>query len=188
MKKLIPVVLLAFTPSVAFADITAKYTTSASMQVDMPYIVTQRAASSYSLSGSNIDVKVATGSNDSDGNPTYYANRIGGLDYSGISGNDWNGVPSVTASVKEVKVAGSAFSINESLMLGDKDPGNVSVTNGIATLPILSGQTTVGAGGSHAGLTITSLSSGAHTCSGANAQNGSGSSCVIQSAVTITLD
>ena len=71
MKKLIPVVLLAFTPSVAFADITAKYTTSASMQVDMPYIVTQRAASSYSLSGSNIDVKVATGSNDSDGNPTY---------------------------------------------------------------------------------------------------------------------
>ena len=91
MKKLIPFLFLVSAP--AYADITAKYTTSASMQVDMPYIVTQRAASSYSLSGSNIDVKVATGSNDSDCNPTYYTNRIGGVDYSGISGNDWNGVP-----------------------------------------------------------------------------------------------
>ena len=80
------------------------------------------------------------------------------------------------------------LSLHDALPICDKDPGNVSVTNGIATLPILSGQTTVGAGGSHAGLTITSLSSGAHTCSGANAENGSGSSCVIQSAVTITLD
>ena len=34
MKKLIPVVLLAFTPSVALADITSKFTTSISVKVD----------------------------------------------------------------------------------------------------------------------------------------------------------
>ena len=112
MKKLIPLLLLTFAPA-SYADITQKFTTSAQITVDMPYSVTNKLGTTYSLSGNNI-----------------------------------------------------------------------TPSSGISALPHLGGQTTVGSGGTAGSLGMTSLSSGAHTCTA----GGSGTSCIGQTTVTITID
>ena len=53
-----------------------------------------------------------------------------------------------------------------------------------AALPVLSGQTTIGSGGTAGSLALTSLSSGVHTCTA----GGSGTSCIGSTKVTITID
>ena len=49
MKKLIPLLLLATTP--AYADIKQEFVTSAQISVDMPYSVTNKLGTTYSISG-----------------------------------------------------------------------------------------------------------------------------------------
>ena len=59
MKKLLPLLLLATTP--AFADIKQEFVTSAQISIDSPYVITNAAPSSYSISGNNITTSTGTG-------------------------------------------------------------------------------------------------------------------------------
>jgi len=85
---------------------------------------------------------------------------------------------------KAITTAGSAFSLTEAVTMGDATPSAVTPSAGIAALPHLSGQTTIGSGGVASSLGMTSLSSGVHTCTA----GGSGTSCIGSTTVTITID
>ena len=172
MKKLLPLVLFLF-PSSAFAEITAKYVTSAQISIASPYVFTNAAPNSYSISGNNITT--STGSGDSQ-----VTNGIGGLNLASIT----NGLAGVTATNTSVTTAGSAFSFSESYQAGDATQSAITPSSGIATLPVLGGQTTVISGGTAGNLALTSLSSGIHTCTA----GGSGTSCIGSTTVSITID
>jgi len=173
MKKLLPLVLFLF-PSSAFAEITAKYVTAASFSIDSPYVITNSAASSYSISGNNITTSTGTGD-------SIVTNGIGGLNLGSLS----NGVPALVNTNKTVTTAGSAFSLSESYQAGDVTQSAITPSSGIATLPVLGGQTTVISGGTLGSGSISSLSSGVHSCSGAF---GSGTSCTASTTVQIEID
>ena len=85
MKKLFA--LLLFLPSAAFANIKQEFVTSAQISIDSPYVITNAAPNSYSISGNN--VTTSTGSGDS-----IVTNGIGGLNLSSIT----NGLAGVTAT------------------------------------------------------------------------------------------
>lgn len=172
MKRLLPFALLLVTPP-AFADIRAEYRTSAQISIEAPYVVTNRAGSSYSLSGNNITPSVTVGDSTTSG-------KIGGLNLGSLT----NGVPALLQTDTTVTTAGSAFSKTESIFVGDSTPTAVTPSSGIAALPVLSGQTTLGSGGTAGSLALTSLSSGVHTCNA----GGSGTSCIGSSTVSIEID
>ena len=171
MKKLLSLLLLAATP--AYADITQKFVTSAQISVDAPYSVTNKLGTTYSLSGTNITPSVTSGGSTTSG-------VIGGLNVGSLTA----GVPAMIQTDKAVTTAGSSFALTESITMGDATPSAVTPSAGIAALPHLSGQTTVGSGGTAGSLGMTSLSSGVHTCSA----GGSGTSCIGSTSVTITID
>ena len=173
MKKLLALLLL-FSPSVALADITQKFTTSAQITVDMPYSVTNKLGTTYSISGNNITPSVTVGDTTTSG-------KIGGINLATLN----SGVPAMIQTDKSITTAGSAFSLTEAVTMGDSQPSAITPSSGIAALPHLSGQTTIGSGGTLGSGAMTSLSSGVHTCSGAF---GSGSSCIGSTTVTITID
>ena len=173
MKKLLALLLL-FSPSVALADITQKFTTSAQITVDMPYSVTNKLGTTYSISGYNITPSVTVGDTTTSG-------KIGGINLGSLS----SGVPAMIQTDKSITTAGSAFSLTEAVTMGDSQPSAITPSSGIAALPHLGGQTTIGSGGTLGSGAMTSLSSGVHTCSGAF---GSGSSCIGSTTVTITID
>ena len=173
MKKLIPFLLLATTP--VYANIKQEFVTSAQISIDSPYVITNAAPSSYSISGNNITTSTGTGDN-------VVTNGIGGLNL-GSFGND--GTPNVMHTNKTVTTAGSAFSLSESYQAGDGTQTAITPSSGIATLPILGGTTTVISGGTLGSGSISSLSSGVHSCSGAF---GSGTSCSASTTVSIEID
>ena len=70
MKKLLPLLLLASSP--VFADIKQEFVTSAQITVDMPYVVTNKVGTTYSLSGNNITPSVTIGDSTTSG-------KIGGI-------------------------------------------------------------------------------------------------------------
>jgi len=172
MKKLLPFILF-LSPSSAFADITAKYVTSAQISIDSPYVITNAAPSSYSISGNNVTTSTGTGD-------SIVTNGIGGLNLGSLS----NGVPALVNTNKSVTNAGSAFSLSESYQAGDVTQSAITPSSGIATLPVLGGQTTVISGGTAGNLALTSLSSGIHTCTA----GGSGTSCIASTTVQIEID
>ena len=171
MKKLLPFLFLFSAP--VYADITQKFVTSAQISVDAPYSVTNKLGTTYSISGNNITPSVTA-----DGSTT--SGKIGGLNVGSLTA----GVPAMIQTDKAVTTAGSSFSLTESITMGDATPSAVTPSSGIAALPHLSGQTTVGSGGTAGTLGMTSLSSGIHTCSA----GGSGTSCIGSTSVTITID
>ena len=171
MKRLLPFLFLFSAP--VYADITAKYVTSAQISIDSPYVITNAAPNTYSISGSNITT--STGSGDSQ-----VTNGIGGLNLASIT----NGLAGVTATNTSVTTAGSAFSFSESYQAGDATQTAITPSSGIATLPVLGGQTTVISGGTAGNLALTSLSSGIHTCTA----GGSGTSCIGSTTVSIQID
>ena len=172
MKKLLAV-LVFLTPTTVFADIKQEFVTSAQITVDMPYVVTNKVGTTYSLSGNNITPSVTVGDTTTSG-------KIGGLNISSLS----NGVPAMLQTDTTITTAGSAFSKTESVIMGDATPSAVTPSSGIAALPVLGGQTTIGSGGTAGSLALTSLSSGVHTCTA----GGSGTSCIGSTKVTITID
>ncbi len=171
MKKLLPLLLLFASPS--YADITQKFTTSAQISVDMPFVTTQKLGTTYSLSGSNITPSVTSGGSTTSG-------AIGGLNVGSLT----DGVPALIQTDKAITTAGSAFSITETATIGDATPSAITPSSGISALPHLSGQTTVGSGGTAGSLGMTSVSSGIHTCTA----GGSGTSCIGSTTVTIEID
>jgi len=83
-----------------------------------------------------------------------------------------------------ITTAGSAVSLTESLVVGDAVQSATTVTGGVVpALPSL-GVVVTGSGGVSGG-TITSLSSGVHTCAGTM---GAGSSCTAQTIVESVVD
>jgi hypothetical protein len=172
MKRLLTLLLLTGSPA-AMADITAKYVTSAQIVIEAPYVVTNKAGTTYSLSGNNITPSVTVGDTTTSG-------KIGGLNLGSLT----NQVPALINTDTSVTVAGSAFSKTESIFMGDSTPSAVTPSAGIAALPVLSGTTTIGSGGVKGDLALTSLSSGVHTC----VAGGSGTSCVGSTTVTIEID
>ena len=171
MKKLLPFLFLISTP--AYADIKQEFVTSAQISVDMPYVVTNKVGTTYSLSGNNITPSVTVGDTTTSG-------KIGGINIGSLS----NGVPAMIQTDTTITTAGSAFSKTESVIMGDATPSAVTPSSGIASLPVLGGQTTIGSGGTAGSLALTSLSSGVHTCTA----GGSGTSCIGSTKVTITID
>ena len=171
MKRLLPFLFLFSAP--VYADITTKYVTSAQISIDSPYVITNAAPNTYTISGNNITT--STGSGDSQ-----VTNGIGGLNLASIT----NGLAGVTATNTSVTTAGSAFSFSESYQAGDATQTAITPSSGIATLPVLGGQTTVISGGTAGNLALTSLSSGVHT----GTAGGSGTSCIGSTTVRITID
>ena len=172
MKKLLPFILF-LSPSSAFAEISAKYVTSAQISIDSPYVITNAAPSTYSISGNNITTSTGTGD-------SVVTNAVGGLNLGSLS----NGVPALVNTNKTVTTAGSAFSLSESYQAGDVTQSAITPSSGIASLPVLGGQTTVISGGTAGTLALTSLSSGIHTCTA----GGSGTSCIASTTVQIEID
>ena len=171
MKKLLPLLLLASSP--VLADIKQEFVTSAQISVDMPYVVTNKVGTTYSLSGNNITPSVTVGDTTTSG-------KIGGINVGSLS----NGVPAMIQTDTSITTTGSSFSKTESVIMGDATPSAVTPSSGIAALPVLGGQTTIGSGGTAGSLALTSLSSGIHTCTA----GGSGTSCIGSTKVTITID
>ena len=171
MKKLL--LLFLFIPAASYADIEQEFVTSAQISIDSPYVITNAAPNTYTISGNNITT--STGSGDSQ-----VTNGIGGLNLASIT----NGLAGVTATNTSVTTAGSAFSFSESYQAGDATQTAITPSSGIATLPVLGGQTTVISGGTAGNLALTSLSSGVHTCTA----GGSGTSCIGSTTVRITID
>ena len=171
MKKLIPLLLLATTP--VYANIKQEFVTSAQISIDSPYVITNAAPSSYSISGNNITTSTGTGD-------SVVTNGIGGLNLGSLS----NGVPALVNTNKSVTTAGSAFSLSESYQAGDVTQSAITPSSGIASLPVLGGTTTVISGGTAGNLGLTSVSSGIHTCTA----GGSGTSCIGSTTVRITID
>ena len=172
MKKLFLLLFLAATPT--YADITQKFVTSAQISVDMPFVTTQKLGTTYSLSGNNITPSVTSGGSTTSG-------AIGGLNVGSLT----DGVPALIQTDKAITTAGSAFSLTETVTIGDSQPSAITPSSGIASLPHLSGVTTVGSGGTQGSGAMTSLSSGVTTCSGTF---GSGSSCTASTTVSIQID
>ena len=171
MKKLLPFLFVLSAP--AYADIKQEFVTSAQITVDMPYVVTNKVGTTYSLSGNNITPSVTVGDTTTSG-------KIGGINVGSLS----DGVPAMIQTDTTITSAGSAFSKTESVTMGDATPSAVTPSSGIAALPVLGGQTTIGSGGTAGSLALTSLSSGVHTCTA----GGSGTSCIGSTKVTITID
>ena len=109
MKKLLPFLFMLSAP--VYADIKQEFVTSAQITVDMPYVVTNKVGTTYSLSGNNITPSVTVGDTTTSG-------KIGGINVGSLS----NGVPAMIQTDTTITTAGSAFSKTESVTMGDATP------------------------------------------------------------------
>ena len=170
MKKFLILLLLA---SPVQADMRHSITTSAKIQVDAGYSSAERIGTTYSVTGNNITPSTTVGGTTTSG-------AIGGLTADSVT----SGVPAIVDTDFTITTSGSAVSLTESLVVGDSIQSATTVTGGVVpALPSL-GVTVTGSGGVSGG-TITSLSSGVHTCAGTM---GAGSSCTAQTIVESVVD
>ena len=170
MKKLIPVVLLAFTPSVAFADITSKFTSSVSVKVDAAMTQATRIGASYSASGSNIGT---SDTNDQIGGLTINSDGVVTLNAGDYSINGCGETPANCAST---------WSLSESFTAADTIPSsNSNITAG--TVPNFGSviSTVAGSGDGFAG----SITSG-HGITGLS-EGGAGSTVTGQFVTELTI-
>ena len=170
MNKFLILLLLA---SPVQADMRHSITTSAKIQVDAAYSSAERIGTTYSITGNNVTPSTTVGGTTTSG-------AIGGLTADSVT----SGVPAIVDTDFTITTAGSAVSLTESLVVGDAVQSATTVTGGVVpALPSL-GVTVTGAGGVSGG-SITSLSSGVHTCGGTM---GAGSSCTAQTIVESVVD
>ena len=170
-RFLLLAVLLVATP--LKADMRHSITTSAKITLDAAYSSANRIGTTYSVTGNNITPSTTVGGTTTSG-------AIGGLTADSVTA----GVPAIVDTDFAITTAGSAYSMTESLTVGDAVQSATTVTGGVVpALPSL-GSTVTGSGGV-SGATITSLSSGVHTCAGTM---GAGSSCTAQTIVESVVD
>ncbi len=169
MKKLIPVVLLAFTPSVALADITSKFTTSVSVKVDAAMTQATRMGASYSAQGQNIGT-----SNTND--------QLGGLSVSNNAVTLSAGNYSINGCGSDPSDCATTWSLSESFTAADTIPSsNSTITAG--TVPNFGSViSTVAGSGTGSGGTPTS----AHAITGIN-EGGAGSTVTGQFVTELTI-
>ena len=161
MKKFL--ILAAFLmPSVAQADLIHKMTSSTQLTVDGAYTISERGASTYSVSGSNIKVASAD-------------DHFGKL----VAPASATAAATLDAGTYDVNTAGAAFSFQESFIGGDAAyavGSGVDVSAGvIPDLPVLS-KTTTYSGGVAGNLAGTVLSNNTNTCTA----GGAGTTCIGQ--------
>ena len=172
MKQLLPLLLLLIAPA-AKADMRHSIKSSATIQLDAAYSSANRIGSTYAVSGSNVTPSTTISGTTTSG-------AIGGLNIGSVTA----GVPAYIDTDFAVTTAGSAFSVNETLTQGDAVQSATTVSSGVVgSLPSL-GTTVTGSGGVTGG-TITSLTSGIHTCGGTM---GAGSSCTATSIIETLVD
>ena len=166
MKRFLFLIFLIAAP--VQADVRHSIKSSATITLDPAYSSATRIGSTYSVSGSNV-----TPSKTISGTTT--SGALGGLNIGSVTA----GVPAFIDTDFTVTTAGSAFSAVESLTQGDAIQSATTVSSGVVgSLPSL-GSTVTGSGGVTGG-TITSLTSGVHTCGGTM---GAGSSCTATSII-----
>jgi hypothetical protein len=142
MWLILPLLVLIAAP--AKADITHKLQTSIQLQVDGAASQATRIGSTYSVSGSN--VQVTTGGN-----------------FGGLSALTAGSAVGYTSFDSELTTAGDAFTFSESFIEGDATPSATTVSNGsVGSLPAL-GNTTTTAGGYAGSLAGTIDSAGGMT-------------------------
>ena len=157
----------------AQADLRHVMTQSAQISVDQAYSSATRGGTTYSSQGTNITPSVT------DGGVTTN-NRIGGLDMSTIT----SGVPDIVDTNYDVTTAGSAYSMTESLTVGDSIPSSTTVTNGVVpSLPAMM-TTITGAGGETGSLAATVTSSGLATVTAGDA----GTSAILSTKIELEID
>ena len=157
----------------AQADLRHVMTQSAQISVDQAYSSATRGGTTYSSQGTNVTPSVT------DGGVTTN-NRIGGLDMSTIT----SGVPDIVDTNYDVTTAGSAYSMTESLTVGDSIPSSTTVTNGVVpSLPALM-TTITGAGGETGSLAATVTSSGQATVTAGDA----GTSAILSTKIELEID
>ncbi len=162
---LLPFLILT---SPVHADIRHSIKSSATIQLDAAYSSANRIGSTYAVSGSNVTPSTTISGTTTSG-------AIGGLNVGSVTA----GVPAYIDTDFSVTTAGSAFTLNETLTQGDAIQSATTVSSGVVgSLPSL-GSTVTGSGGVTGG-TITSLTSGVHTCGGTM---GAGSSCTASSII-----
>ena len=141
MKRLALVFGITLMAAPAQADIIHKISASVQLTVDGAGSVADRIGSTYSISGSNINL-----------------DSVGGL--GSLTPGDAVGY---TPADYSVATPGDAFSFTESFIEGDATPTATAVTSGIVTeLPIL-GSTTTTSGGVAGSLAGTIATDGALT-------------------------
>jgi len=161
MKKLFLFAALLI-PSAAHADLIHKMTSSTQLTVDGAYTISERGASTYSVSGSNIKVASAD-------------DHFGKL----VAPASATAAATLDAGTYDVNTAGAAFSFQESFIGGDAAyavGSGVDVSAGvIADLPVFS-KTTSYSGGVAGNLAGTVLSNNTNTCTA----GGAGTTCIGQ--------
>jgi hypothetical protein len=174
MKRTLLVLGITLLAAPAQADIKHVMTQSAQISVDQAYSSATRGGTTYSSQGTNVTPSVTA-------NSTTTNNRIGGLDMSTIT----NGVPDIVNTDYEVTTAGSAYSLTESLTVGDTIPSaGTTVTNGVVpALPVMA-TTITGAGGETGSLAATVTSSGQATVVAGDA----GTSAILSTKVELEID
>ncbi len=162
---LLPFLILT---SPVHADMRHSIKSSATIQLDSAYSTVNRIGSTYAVSGSNVTPSTTISGTTTSG-------AIGGLNIGSVTA----GVPAYVDTDFAITTAGSAFSVNETLTQGDAIQSATTVSSGVVgSLPSLGSTTTVSGGVT--GGTITSLTSGVHTCGGTM---GAGSSCTATSII-----
>lgn len=143
MKRLFLLASTLFLVSpVSAAEITSRLTDSVQLTVDGPAVQSTRIGSSYSVSGSNIDVTT-----------------LGGL-----SGGSSSAAATVTAGSYDISTSGAAFSFSESITIGD-DPvtSQTCCSSGQITSPNLYGDSITSTGGTAGDLAGTLSTTGVPT-------------------------
>ena len=157
----------------ARADLRHVMTQSAQISVDQAYSSATRGGTTYSSQGSNVTPSVTASG-------TTTSNRIGGLDMSTIT----SGVPDIVDTDYDVTTPGSAYSMTESLTVGDSIPSSTTVTNGVVpSLPAMM-TTVTGAGGETGSLAATVTSSGQATVTAGDA----GTSAILSTKIELEID
>ncbi len=159
--------------SPAHADLRHVMTQSAQISVDQAYSSATRGGTTYSSQGTNVTPSVTVSG-------TTTNNRIGGLDMSTIT----SGVPDIVNTDYDVTTAGSAYSMTESLTVGDSIPSSTTVTNGVVpSLPSMM-TTITGAGGETGSLAASVTSSGQATVTAGDA----GTSAILSTKIELEID
>jgi len=137
------------------------------------YSSATRGGTTYSSQGTNVTPSVTVSG-------TTTNNRIGGLDMSTIT----SGVPDIVNTDYDVTTAGSAYSMTESLTVGDSIPSSTTVTNGVVpSLPSMM-TTITGAGGETGSLAASVTSSGQATVTAGDA----GTSAILSTKIELEID
>jgi len=164
---------LVFILSPARADITHTMQNVVSVSTVGASAVINRVGSSLNLQGTN----VTPSSGDTSG-------ALGTLDLSDLT----SGVPSVEADTTyAVTDSGSAWSVQETLVVGDSIPDLLSgtVTNGVVSALPLFGSSEVTSGGDPGSVSVTLDSTGGGVTL---TDMGAGTTAVLQSTITLEID